>query len=87
MSYELEIKSNRSRLNQIAAILVRERLKLDSARLLYILPAYRDDPEVSVIEPVHVESLEAVGKTVQASLRLTSRVDDTVFLLVGKAWM
>ena len=42
---------------------------------------------MSVIEPVHVESLEAVGQTVQASLRLTSRMDDAVFLLVGKVWM
>ena len=42
---------------------------------------------MSVIEPVHVEGLEAVGETVQASLRLTSRVNDPVFLLVGKAWM
>ena len=42
---------------------------------------------MSVIEPVHVESLEAVGQTVQASLCLTSRVDDTVFLLVGNVWM
>ena len=55
--------------------------------LAHILSAYRNDPEVSVIEPVHVESLEAVGQTVQASLRLTSRVDDTVFLLVGKVWI
>ena len=42
---------------------------------------------MSVIEPVHVEGLEAVGQTVQASLRLPSRVDDTVFLLVGNVWM
>ena len=53
----------------------------------YILPAYRDDPKVRVIEPVHVKSLEAVGETVQASLRLSSRVDDPVFLLVGKIWI
>ena len=57
---------------------------LEGIAAICVLPAYRNDPKVGVVKPVHVEALEAVRETVQASLSLSSCVNYAVFFLVDK---